>query len=118
MKLFVLGNLTKAAMLQAVIRGIAIQVRGCCSPKISLVGTSSEYRARLRCIGHEQSLFIGKLGSNEVCLSANWAPTKFVCRQIGLERRLFVGKLGLCIPPTISSIFALAFLTIILLDNS
>ena len=37
-------------------------------------------------IGLERSLFVGKLGWNEVCLSANWAGTKFVCRQIGLER--------------------------------
>ena len=67
-----------------------------------------------RQIGLERNLFVGKLdsneiylsanwvrtkyvcrklGSNEICLSANWARTKFVCRQIGLERNLFVGKL-------------------------
>ena len=40
-------------------------------------------------------LFLGKLGSNEICLSANGTRTKSVCRQIGLERNLFVGKLGL-----------------------
>ena len=41
-----------------------------------------------RQIGLERSLFVGKLGSNEVCLSANWARTKSVCREIGFIRSL------------------------------
>ena len=44
--------------------------------------------------GLGRSLFVGKLGSDEVCLSADWARTKSVCRQTGLKRGLFVGKLG------------------------
>ena len=41
-----------------------------------------------RQIWHERSLVVGKLGTNEGCLSANWARTKSV------------GKLGLCTAPT------------------
>ena len=47
-----------------------------------------------RQLGLECNLFVGKLGTNEICLSANWVRTKSVCRQIGYERNLFVGKLG------------------------
>ena len=44
-------------------------------------------------IGLDRNLFVGKLGSTEICMSENWARTKSVCRKIGLERNLFVGKL-------------------------
>ena len=56
--------------------------------------------------GLERSLFVGKLGSNEVCLSAKWVRTKSACRQNGLERSLFVGKLGLRTPVAIVVSFA------------
>ena len=60
------------------------------------VSLLTELKESLICrqIGIERSLFVGKLGSSEVYLSANWDRAKFICRQIGIERSLFVGKLG------------------------
>ena len=51
--------------------------------KSSLSAKWARTKSVRRQIGLERSLFVGKMGSNEVCLSAKWARTKSVCWQIG-----------------------------------